>query len=340
MTDCNKIYEIINNPDIENLKVELKSFNVLNSNPSRKKFLHEIVAIANKQGGQILLGVNNNGSFEGLKLPDPDKIKGTINNLIFDKISPIIACEIVFINCKEGDVFLINIPKKNEIPYAYVRKSNDEIITREYLIRTSHGVRHVSNRQLQFLFKEEEINFNYPFQVVINYNQEKLQIPLKLKQPPAIQRSYADFLNNLPETDSESLLSNSNLLIDFFLEVTPFILLINLSHHFFLSWIIKCYDNQYTSSEMPLTIPTQRITYDLLPEVSKDSVISSLSINFKDYLSRHGFQNFFIPPNTNISIDTDKTFRSSKVKFENEDFSVLLGYQKDVKYASLIPFSI
>lgn len=320
MDDCAKIYEILKKSDRETIKIELKRFEILDSKESRKKFLHEIVAFANRYGGEILLGINDDRSFEGKRFSKPDIIKGTINNLIFTKISPNISCEINFLQCKEGDVFLINIPKKKDVPYAYVKKANDEIINREYLIRTSHGVRHVSDRQLQFLFKEEEIDFMYPFQVVINYQREDLNIPIKLKQPLVIQISFADFLNNLPKQDSDILLSDNKKLINFFLEITPYIFLMNLSHHFFLSWIVDQYENQFSSSNIFLNIPMVRLTPEILPNLSKNSIISTLSLNLKEYLSHLDFRNFFIPSKTNMSIEVNREERFSKVIFDNIDF--------------------
>ena len=320
LKNCKKIYDILNKADKETIRVELKRFDVLDLKESKKKFLHEIVAFANRYGGEIVLGINNDGTFEGKSLSDPDAIKGTINNLIFSKISPKIACEIEFFKCKEGDVFLITVPKKTDVPYAYVKKSNDEILYREYIIRTSHGTRHVSDRQLQFLFKEEEIDFMYPFQAVINYEREDLSIPINLKQALVVRRSFSDFLNHLPAQDVNFLLKDNENIINFFLEIAPYILLTNFSHHFFLSWMVEGYDNQFSTSEIPLNVKTTLLTHGSLPNLSKSSIISSLSFDLKNYLSHHGFRNFFVPPETDISIEVNRDERFSKLAFNNKDF--------------------
>ena len=43
MSDCSVIYEIISNPDTENLRVEYKRFGILETKGGRKKFIKEIL---------------------------------------------------------------------------------------------------------------------------------------------------------------------------------------------------------------------------------------------------------------------------------------------------------
>ncbi|KKL61185.1 hypothetical protein LCGC14_2197850 [marine sediment metagenome] len=64
----NLIYEILKNPDKENLRIEYKQFGILDKKESKKKLVHEIVGISNKYGGHILIGITENGKFEG-KIP-------------------------------------------------------------------------------------------------------------------------------------------------------------------------------------------------------------------------------------------------------------------------------
>ncbi|MBD3215570.1 MAG: hypothetical protein GF311_23370, partial [Candidatus Lokiarchaeota archaeon] len=136
MTDCGELENIINNPDEENLKIEFKNSNILKNNKGKKKLAKEIVAFANKLGGRLILGINNDRTFEGKNIFNVDNDKGKITGIIRDRISPMLNCEVNFLRCNEGEVIIIEIPKRKDMPYAVVKKSYEKIRNREYYMRT------------------------------------------------------------------------------------------------------------------------------------------------------------------------------------------------------------
>ncbi|KKM62663.1 hypothetical protein LCGC14_1519440, partial [marine sediment metagenome] len=94
MTDCVEIERIIKNPNRENLTIDFKKSDVLKSKDSQKKLIEHIVAFANQIGGMILLGINDDGTYEGKNIFDVDKDKGILNNIINDNIRPVLMCDI------------------------------------------------------------------------------------------------------------------------------------------------------------------------------------------------------------------------------------------------------
>ncbi len=102
MATCEEIHKILKNPEKENMKNEFKDSRILKSNDGEKKLCCEIVAFANRYGGKILIGINDDDGFEGkgiFKDKGIDSYKGTIDNIIHAHISPIIECEIEFLEC-------------------------------------------------------------------------------------------------------------------------------------------------------------------------------------------------------------------------------------------------
>ncbi len=323
----NLIYEILKNPDKENLRIEYKQFGILDKKESKKKLVHEIVGISNKYGGHILIGITDDGKFEG-KIPwDSDIIKGQINNLIHSYISPKIECEINFLQCKEGDVFLITVPKKKDIPFAYISSSNGEIIKREYLIRTSHGLKHVTDRQLQFLFQQEDINFESFYQMIINYSRKDSIIPINIEQPLILKRSFPDLVNNLNIDDKEIIFRDSNSLGQFLTEICPYILLINLSHYFNVSWIIEKFNNKSPQNVLlrhtiQLKKPFSQFKSNDLPKPPQEAVVlNSLNYEFDYYLNKN-FNSLIFPPETEIFIEYHSDSRSSSLILYNPDFTL------------------
>lgn len=319
MTTCKELLNITNNLNRENIKIEFKVSNILKTKEGKKKLAHQIVAFTNRYGGKLIIGIKDDRSFEGKNIFEIDKDKGIINNIIQNKISPNLNCDIKFLPCNNGDVIIISIPKRKDMPHAYVEKTKGgEIIYREYLIRTPHGIRHISDRQLYYLFKEQEINFNYPFRIIINYYKKTLKIPLNLKQPPSIRGNFTYFLHSLPEEDIKLLLSNIDNFLKFICSSTPYIFLSSLSQYFYNSWFIELQGNNI--SKTYLKVPKKKIYVKDLPNINKIPTISSLSIDFFDYLNRTTFRDFYIPPNTNLEIKYKKEYSLSNLIFKNEDF--------------------
>ena len=113
MTDCSDIQKIIDDPNRESLTIDFKRSEMISSKEGQKKLLEHIVSFANRNGGTIFLGINDDATFEGKRF-DVDKDKGTINNIINDKIRPVLTCDIERVYCKDGDVMVIYIPKMKE----------------------------------------------------------------------------------------------------------------------------------------------------------------------------------------------------------------------------------
>jgi len=297
MTDCEELRNIVNNPDEENLKIEFKNSNILNTNEGKKKLAIEIVAFVNKYGGRLILGINDDRTFEGKNVFDVDTDKGKITGIIRDRISPILNCEVEFLPCTEGDVIIINIPKRKDIPHAVVKKSDGKIINREYYIRTSHGIRDVSDKELQYLFKEESINFSYPFKIVINYLRDSLTIPpLGIERPICVQGYYLPLIEKLPKEIIKSIKKEFDNKFRFFMEITPYLLLSSFSDYFIYSWLIKIqrHNGQRRSSAISINVPKKRILIKELPDPSNNSLLSSLSIDIKKIFEKMSFPHFFV----------------------------------------------
>ena len=167
MTTCEEVQKLLEESEIENIKFELKSSKILKNDNWKDNLAKEIVAFANKNGGKVIIGLQNNGTFDGEADYDVDELKGDIDNIIHNKISPIINYNFEFLKCNEGDLSIISVEKKKDIPHAYiVKREGPEIKNRIYYYRTPHGKRLVSDKQLDSLFNEKDLNFIEPVKKV------------------------------------------------------------------------------------------------------------------------------------------------------------------------------
>jgi len=187
MTTCEEIGKLLEKSELENTKYELKSSQIFEKTDWKDDIAKELVAFANKNGGKLIIGLQNDCKFDGKADYDIDKLKGDINNIIRDKISPIIDYNFEFLECDGGDLSIISIEKKKDIPHAYiVKRKSHEIKNRIYYIRTPHGKRLVTNQELSNLFNKK---FNYK---VINLDEEKVE----LKPNMELIKEYLDMIRN------------------------------------------------------------------------------------------------------------------------------------------------
>jgi len=204
MTTKNEIYRILKNIDKETLYVEFKKSMILKNPNGIEEIAGEIIAFANRYGGKLLIGINNDGSFEGKGIFDDrgiDQYKNDIENVCHNNISPIVECTMEFMQFSEGDVLVVEI--KNRI----------------YRIKTSHGTRLTSDRQLQWMFTYlKDPDFIYKFGLIINYFDDSIQIPYFIGQPKC-SFNYLPFVQDLPEDDIKILKKDMDKTHAFFLEI-------------------------------------------------------------------------------------------------------------------------
>jgi len=188
MTTCEEIQNLLAKSEIENLKYELKSSKILKNNKWKSSLAKEIVALANQHGGKLIIGLQNDGTFDGEADYDVNKLKGDIDNIIHNKISPTIDYQFEFVECEEGDLSIITVEKKKEIPYAYiVKREGPEVKNRIYYIRTPNGKRLVSDQVLYYLFNDK-VDFD-----LIDLDEDQFEMSPKME----LINEYLDMMESM-----------------------------------------------------------------------------------------------------------------------------------------------
>lgn len=107
----------------------------------------EIVAFANTNGGQILVGVTDDGHITGVA--QPDELARLVDNVAYNNCEPPISILQEVIYSPEGlAVLVVVVPKGEQRPY----RTNRGL----YYVRTSSGHRQASREELLRLFQASE----------------------------------------------------------------------------------------------------------------------------------------------------------------------------------------
>lgn len=188
------VINILDSYEKENIRVELKESQKFITGEDRfegKEMASIIVSFANREGGMLIVGVKDDGTFEGEHIFDKfsvqdkngfDKFKEYIENICKDSISPQIFVESFLFKIEGHDVAVIKIPKRLSIPHAVVSKHEGSIVrTREYYIRTTHGKALVSDRHLEWLFNNTDLPRIFSEAVVeITVDKNLMRVPRRL----------------------------------------------------------------------------------------------------------------------------------------------------------------
>jgi ATP-dependent DNA helicase RecG len=109
----------------------------------------EIVAFANTDGGQIIVGVRNDRAVVGVD--DPDAVARFVDNVAFNNCEPPITVVQEVVAEGARSVLVVNVPRGSQRPYRTSRG--------RYPVRTSSGCRDASQAELLRMFQAVESLF-------------------------------------------------------------------------------------------------------------------------------------------------------------------------------------
>jgi len=256
-----------------------QSDKLLNPNREhRKDIARHLVGLANRDGGQLIFGVDDES-----REPDEANIRKedaeeTISEIVEDWCSPPVnyRTEAFYSpdsgDLSEGSVLVINVDSTGGIPSAVVGNREGKIKRREYRIRTGDQTRLVEDEELKQMFLDqldpdmEKVVRTWYFYTshdpAPGYHPEPGQCQRPLNASWS-QNNIAQYLSLLSEEDKERWMPEGgrglNNLIN---EIIPIAIVNQLSNAFRDNWNIKWKKHKIDSyGEIP-DVPTEVIEID------------------------------------------------------------------------------
>lgn len=324
----NDVEKIIRLSEKERIDVELKSFRKIIpfSDASKKDIAAEITAFANRNGGKIIFGVNDDGIFDDTKATNIniDTIKSNLHNLCFDNISPVVECNTQVIEDTKGILLVVYVPKRRGIPHAFIEKrSGHEIKARTYYIRTSHGKKLVSDGQLQWLFLNQgEPSYSFDFRIAFEFNKTFEMIGDTV---PWGNYEIGRFRELLSPVDRTDIINDSNKFNMFMNGAMPYLILQSLSGYFRDSWHIGITEGFDRLAAGPLIthvpVSSHSVYVHEIP-VNGTSFLHGLSWDFSQILKELFVNKINMPPDTSIQINYQKEGPTSSIVLSNPNFKI------------------
>ncbi|MWG34039.1 ATP-binding protein [Halomarina oriensis] len=143
----------------------------------KKKVIHEVIALANERGGDLILGLDQDdvgraSEVCGMDIPDLDETKGTWNDIFRDYIEPRISpghLEVEGVELASGQsVILIRVQKSPARPHR-------NTISRRVYRRTSSGLQELSMLEIRRAILESEGEESFE-DLMDNLKEERLNL--------------------------------------------------------------------------------------------------------------------------------------------------------------------
>jgi len=298
----------------ENVRVDFKAKEFVEN---KAKVAEHLVAFANRYVGTILIGVKDDPKYQEEeaiigKIENPDELVLQISQIARTRCSPPITFSYEFLSGEHGDVLIIKIDKRAEMPHAVVKRDGSgEIRSRTYYLRRESGKSLVDDMTLNYLFNErDEPNFKSSITMAIPYTFEHLQIP----EPILFRRSslFIDnfewisefFFNRFTEDDISSLKGCEGERPPYY-EILPYYVL-RLLASFGAPWATETKQIGPSFSATPIDkMESEKYTIEKIPSIPADSIWNELSINSKEIVFRPhiGPSIMRLPKGTKIEID-------------------------------------
>jgi len=310
----------------ENNRTEFKTAIMLRDT---EEVAGQLVAFANRNGGQILFGVKNDGTIEGKSI-DADEEVTRVSNVAKNNCSPEVEFSFDYTKLDEGDVLVIDVKRRRRAPHAVVDRKHHEIAGRTYYIRAANGKRLVEDGELEWLFKNaEDPEFSSRHKVSVVYNRKTLGIPflnmsgLSFQLLPFIQVS---------EQDRDYILGDeTNRVPNFIIELLPYALLHHFSWVFGNSWLVRFVRSKGETRihSEPVPINKGEIRLADIPPLQNPRIISNLSSKPWDVFQKQSSK-MSVPSGTSITIQVEpsEVGTSSKLRIAKDGaFTFTIAFQ-------------
>ena len=328
----------------ENLFIELKESD---------KFLNEdsvewgkvIIGMANRYGGKIYIGKKDDGTNEGFHIFDKfsedgksgiDKLKEKIEAFCKDRITPSILCDLDHKVENDGELLIINVPRRKELPYAY----RDQI-RRTYYIKNSHGTDPVTDDTLiSWLYNEGNFYLNKEFYSLIHFNKNKI-IPLSDYQNSCMfLLPGMDLSNRILFSLYRELAFDNSTQQEIVSFLFPYLILLSLNEKISNNWHIK--DNNTDIAGRITSLKEEAMEVDIDSLLRKNIEIAYDNNCHKIMKEIHlngipGLEKITVPVDTKVFINHNKIGGSfsSVIKLENPQFAYKITSEINAYSAAL-----
>lgn len=154
MTTAAEVRQLLGRYPAEAQRVLFKPSSLLGSDDGLDDLAREVVALANREGGRLVLGVSESGQFEGRLSLSREEIETAVETLLSTRTVPRPGCTVEHLTGEDGDLAVLRVEPRRGAPHAFARvTAQGSVGGRAYFVRDGARTRTVTEAQLAWMFR-------------------------------------------------------------------------------------------------------------------------------------------------------------------------------------------
>ena len=154
MTTAAEGRQILAQYPAEAQRVVFKASALLRSEEGLDEIARDVVALANRDGGRVVLGAGAGGRFEGRLEVSRQECDEAVATMLRTRIVPAPETLLEHLTGEDGELFVLKVEPRRGAPHAFARVTpQGSVGGRLYYVRDGASTRPVSDRQLAWMFR-------------------------------------------------------------------------------------------------------------------------------------------------------------------------------------------
>ena len=222
MTTTAEVKQLVAEYPADAQRVVFLSSQLFASDEGLDEVAREMVALANRAGGRIVVGVDRAGVFETTLAVDFTTMTTAVTEVGRVRVVPSIAANVELLVGGEGDLLVVKVPRRPGNPHACARVgARGNVGSRAYYVRQGNRTRRVTDAQLAWMYRVvTDPAIRETMQLTVQTRPMVLEINRAIPQPRATDL-FARLLRGLDEASAQVLSSDADVRLGALVELAP-----------------------------------------------------------------------------------------------------------------------
>ncbi len=299
------------------------SSQLLASEEGRDQLARDVVGLANRDGGRLVLGVDAAGRYEESLALDDAAAHTALDTMLDECTAPRVNAQLEHLVGEDGELLVVAVPRRSGAPHAFARtNAKGSVGARLYCVRHRDRTVPVSDAQLRWLFAAQDMAGTRPIEFTLHAASDRGGLRTDVIQP-RVTDSIEAMLAALDTEHSERLYADPEMLQQAAIELTSWVFLEELA-------------DLLVDGELGLSTAEQKL--EDLPVPGGGSVFAELPGGLRGLLGggtpggvmsrllrRRTDRNFLLPAGAEIQIDYLARLGKARVGIHGPDLRIGLS---------------
>jgi hypothetical protein len=184
MTTAAEIKQAITLYPADAQRLVFASSQLLTSDEGRDHLARDVVGLANRDGGRVVLGVDAAGRYEESLALDDASARSALDEMLTACTAPRVDAQLEHLVGEDGELLVVAVPRRTGAPHAVARtNAKGSVGARLYCVRHRDRTVPVSDAQLRWLFGGHDMGSTREFEFTLHLQADGSGLRTDVIQP-------------------------------------------------------------------------------------------------------------------------------------------------------------